>query len=389
MENDVLRFIYGGQQSFSEVSPIQVHINQFYGIEINDFAVAVAQAALWIAESQMMNATREIVQINDDFLPLKSAAHIVEGNSLRRDWNTVIPATELNYIMGNPPFVGASKMSAVQKQENIAVIGKTKKLVSSIDYVGGWYYKLADYIKDTNIEAALVSTNSITQGEQVGPLWKELLDDKGIKINFAHRTFIWDSQANEKAHVHCVIIGVSLHNKECIIFDGNHQIKAKNINPYLLDAGNYFIESHSTSICGAPALTKGNQATDDGNFILSEDEYQSFISKDENSRKYIKRFIGAKDFINNNEIRYCLWLKDVPSSVYRKNNDVMDRIKRIKEFRLASSAKPTRDFAERPYQFFSSPQELNKNYLVVPRVSSERRKYIPIGFRYVKNSSNI
>ncbi len=380
LENDALFEETHGQMMLGATDVIQVGISQFYGIEINDFAVTVAKTALWIAESQMMQETEELMQITLDFLPLKSYANIMEANALRIDWKSVVPKEKLSYIMGNPPFVGSSMMNKEQKQQAVEIFGNIK-LSNSIDYVGAWYFKACDLMKETNIKAALVSTNSITQGEQVAPLWGTLFERFPIHIDFAHKTFRWDSEANLKAHVHCVIIGFSLGEIPPVrrIFDNDRFITAENINAYLVDAPNVFITSRSKPICAVPKMTKGNQPTDGGNFILSETEKEELIQKDSSIACCIRRYIGAKDFLNNNEVRYCLWLKDVSPSVYRHNKEIQRRLAAIKEMRANSTAAPTRKFAEKPYLFFSTPQT-DANYLIIPRHSSENRRYIPIGF---------
>ena len=382
LENEALRIIFDGNRVIGEFAdPIKVSINQFYGIEINDFACSVAQTALWIAESQMMKETEDIAGFNLDPLPLKTYTNIHEGNALRMDWNEVIPAAELNYIMGNPPFVGANNMSVEQKNDAVAIYGKIK-LSNSIDYVGAWYHKAAMMMTDNPIiKAALVSTNSITQGEQVSPLWQPLFDRYDIHIDFAHRTFQWDSEASLKAHVHCVIIGFSKVNiTEKFIYTGKEKLRASNINPYLLDAPNELIVSQGSPLCDVPKMTHGNMPIDGGNLILSEEEREEILKKDPDMASYIKRFVGAQDFLNNNVIRYCLWLKGVPPSAYAKNHDVMARLEKVRETRLASSAAPTRKAADTPYQFFSSPQT-ELPYLCVPEVSSGNRTYIPFGFK--------
>lgn len=381
LENEALKLIRDdGQIAIDFGDVIKVSIGQFYGIEINDFAVTVAKTALWIAESQMMKETEEILNRNLDFLPLKSYANIVEGNALRIDWESVVPKDRLDYIMGNPPFVGASMMTKQQKEEAVAIFGKIK-LSNSIDYVGAWYYKASELVTDTNIKVALVSTNSITQGEQVAPLWGTLFERFHIHIDFAYRTFRWDSEASLKAHVHCVIIGFShaenRTNKR--IYSGDRFSVVQNINPYLIDAPDVFIQSRGTPICSVPKMTKGNQPTDDGNFILSEEERRVLLDNDPSVAPCVRRYIGAKDFLNNNEVRYCLWLKGINPAIYRGNKEIMRRLRAIQEFRENSSAQPTRKSAERPYLFFSTPQT-DTNYLIIPRHSSENRKYIPISF---------
>lgn len=380
LENEVLR-CSTDQISMDLDGIIQVSIGQFYGVEINDFAVTVAKTALWIAESQMMKETEDVVHMSLDFLPLKSYANITEGNALRLDWESVVPKQELNYIMGNPPFVGASMMTKTQKDEAVAVFGKGKR-VNSIDYVGAWYHKAAALMQGTNARAAFVSTNSITQGEQVAPLWEKLLNQYHVHIDFAHRTFKWNSEAKEKAAVHCVIIGFSIAGNtqpKYIYTNGVASQPAKNINPYLIDAPDVLISSRGAALCAVPRMTKGNQPSDGGNLILSQEERDALIAKDESIAPCVRRYVGSKDFINNDEVRYCLWLKGVSPALYRKNAEVMRRLEAVKQMRLASSAAPTRALAEKPYLFFSTPQT-DSNYLCIPEVSSERRRYIPIGF---------
>ncbi len=381
LENEVLSLLFKDQIVMGMLNPIQVSIHQFYGIEINDFAATVAKTALWIAESQMMKETEDVVHMSLDFLPLKTYANITEGNALRLDWETIVPKTNLNYIMGNPPFVGSSMMTKVQKEEAIAVFGKGKR-VNSIDYVGAWYHKAAALIKNTEIKVAFVSTNSITQGEQVSPLWEKLLNTYGIHIDFAYRTFKWNSEAKEKAAVHCVIIGFSnTHNTQpkYIYTSGTTGQEVQNINPYLVDAPDILIMSRGSALCKVPRMTAGNKPSDGGNLILSQTERDDLIARDASIAPCVRRYVGSKDFINHDEIRYCLWLKDVSPTVYRKNTEVMRRLEAVRQMRLASSAAPTRALADKPYLFFSTPQT-DSNYLCIPEVSSERRRYIPIGF---------
>ena len=375
LENRVIGLLNRDQIVLDMGNPIQVSIGQFYGIEINDFAVTVAKTALWIAESQTMKETENVVHMALDFLPLKSYANITEGNALRLDW----PKTD--YIMGNPPFVGASMMTKVQKDEAVAIFGKGKR-VNSIDYVGAWYHKAAALMQNTPIQAAFVSTNSITQGEQVAPLWSKLIQDYKIHIDFAYRTFKWNSEAKEKAAVHCVIIGFSSvqNQRPKHIYTGSTAPQeAQNINPYLIDAPNVFLTARNTPICAAPPISYGNKPSDGGNLILSQEERDALIAKDKSIEPCIRRYVGAKDFINNSEVRYCLWLKGVSPAIYRKNAEVMRRLEAVRKMRLDSSAAPTRALAEKPYLFFSTPQTDN-DYLCIPEVSSERRRYIPIGF---------
>lgn len=381
LENEVIRERYHGQTMIGEfLNPIKVSIQQFYGIEINDFAVTVATTALWISEAQMLAETERIIHQDITFLPLKSYTNIHEGNALRTDWETIVPKERLNYIIGNPPFVGASMMSAEQKKDAVEIFGNIK-LSNSIDYVGAWYFKAAQLINsNTHIHAALVSTNSICQGEQTAALWEPLYKQYGIKINFAHRTFRWDSEASLKAHVHCVIVGFGKDNNvRKDIFDGERRIHANNINAYLVDAPDVFIESRSMPICDVPKMTKGNQPSDGGNLVLTEEDRLNFIQNDPSIECCIRRYIGARDYLNNNEIRYCLWLRNIPFELFSKNKDVYERIKRVREMRAVSTAAPTRAAADKPHLFFSMPQT-DEDYLIIPRVSSEKRRYIPIGF---------
>ena len=385
LENEVISVLYLGQSVIGDFeNPIKVNIHQFYGIEINDFAVSVATTALWIAEQQMLQETAKIASFNINALPLKAYHNIKEGNALRMEWKNLTPALSQGegvYIMGNPPFVGASMMSAEQKEDAVAIFGKVK-LSNSIDFVGAWYHLAAKMMsQNTLIKAALVSTNSITQGEQVAALWQPLFDRYGIHIDFAYRTFRWDSEADIKAHVHCVIIGFSIsgNNAKRLYLSNSQTFPASNINPYLIDAPDVFIESRSTPICNVPKLTKGNQPSDGGNLILSEEERAAFIKNDPSIECCIRRYVGAKDYLNNNEIRYCLWLRNIPLSVYVKNKDIYQRLEAVREMRAASTAAPTRQAANKPALFFSMPQT-ESTYMVIPRVSSERRRYIPIGF---------
>ena len=382
LENKILAELMKQQINFAtgDLSPIQIKISQFFGIEINDFAVAVAKTALWIAEAQMWNETQKIVQNLDDFLPLENYENIIEANALKIDWATVVKPDELNFIMGNPPFVGASMMTKEQKTEAVAVFEKVPR-ANSIDYVGAWYHKAAKFIQGTEIKAAFVSTNSITQGEQVAPLWKKLFEDFKIHFDFAWRTFKWSSEANEKAHVHCIIIGFSQAKNDSakIIFDGENKIEARNINAYLVDAPDIFVEARSKPLCDVPICTMGNKPSDGGNLILSQDERDELIKNDPKIACCVRRYVGAKDFIRNDEVRYCLWLKDVPPSVYAHNREIMRRLEEVRKMRAASTAKPTRTAAEWPYKFFSTPQP-DTLCLCIPRVSSERRKYIPMAF---------
>ena len=289
----------------ADFNPIQVSIGQFYGIEINDFAVTVAKTALWIAESQMMKETEEIVHMHLDFLPLTSYANIVEGNALRIDWETVVSKAKLNYVMGNPPFVGYSLQSKAQKEDILCIYvdekGKPYKTAGKIDYVAGWYFKASQMMVGTSIRTAFVSTNSITQGEQVAGVWKPLYDRFGIHIDFAHRTFRWDSEASLKAHVHCVIVGFSVaeNNAPKLLFTSDRVQTVANINAYLIDAPTVFIDSRNKPICNVPAMTTGNRPADGGHLIIEAEDYEDFIAAEPEAEKYIKKLVGSTEFINN------------------------------------------------------------------------------------------
>ncbi|MDD6318306.1 MAG: hypothetical protein PUA61_05615 [Succinatimonas hippei] len=381
LENEVLNLLGGGTLDLftwqQELSPVKVSISQFHGIEINDFAVSVAKTALWIAESQMLDETARIVGHHIDFLPLKTYTSIVEGNALRVDWNSVLPASECSYIMGNPPFLGARTMGADQKAD-LAEQWPDVKNIGNLDYVGGWYFKADEYTKGSDIRSALVSTNSISQGEQVAILWKKLAAD-GIVINFACRTFIWNNEAADKAHVHCVIIGFSRDKSSPKhIYDGDVMIETSHINGYLMDANDVFIESRSKPLCDVPEIWIGNKPIDGGNYLFTKDEMDEFIAKEPKSKPYFHNWLGAEEFLNGKE-RYCLWLGDCNPAELIKMPKCVERVRKVKEFRLASKSAGTRKIADKPTRFHVENMP-KTNYIVIPEVSSERRPYIPMGY---------
>ncbi len=379
LENEALKLVTNGQILFDIGDIIKVSIGQFYGIEINDFAVTVAKTALWIAESQMMKETEEIVSTNLDFLPLKSYANIVEGNALRVDWETVVPKEKLNYIMGNPPFVGARLMSKEQKVELMSVFGEDWKNAGNLDYVSCWYKKASELMKGTYIRTALVSTNSVSQGESVAILWKPLFDS-GIHIDFAYRTFRWDSEASIKAHVHCVIIGFSCmpSDRPKVIFSAERPLVVDNINGYLVDANNVFIENRSAPLCNVPSIAMGNQPIDDGNYLFSLEEKAEFVKKEPLSEKWFKPWYGAQEFINQ-EPRYCLWLGQCSPNELRKMPECLKRVQAVREFRLTSKRTATLKLADTPTRFQTENMPVGK-FVVIPEVSSEKRKYVPMGY---------
>ena len=379
LENEALLLCTGGQMLLDFGDVIKVSIGQFYGIEINDFAVTVAKTALWIAESQMMKETEEIMNTNLDFLPLKSYANIVEGNALRTDWETVVPKDKLDYIMGNPPFVGARLMGKEQKDDLFDVFGAKWKNAGNLDYVSCWYKKAFDLMKGTHIRTALVSTNSVSQGESVAILWKPLFED-GVHIDFAHRTFRWDSEASIKAHVHCVIIGFSIapFYKAKVIYSAERPLIVDNINAYLVDADNVFVESRTNPLCDIPKIGIGNKPIDGGFYLFTEQEKNEFIKKEPQAEKWFRPWIGSHEFINR-YFRYCLWLGECPPNELRKMPECLKRVQAVRDYRLSSPSTGTVKLADTPTRFHveNMPQG---NYIVVPEVSSERRKYIPMGF---------
>ena len=386
LENKILVKLSHGQVTMysASESPIQVSISQFYGIEINDFAVTVAKTALWIAESQMMKETEKILLVPLEFLPLKTNAFIVEGNALRVDWESVVPKSKLNYIMGNPPFVGYSLQSKEQKSDILSIYvdekGKPYKTAGKIDYVAGWYYKAAKLMQNTQIRTAFVSTNSITQGEQVAGVWKPLFEQFGIHIDFAYQTFRWDSEASAKAHVHCVIVGfsVAVNTNSKKLFIGDKLHLSNNINAYLMDAPNVFIESRNTPLNGVLSMSSGGKPVEGGYYIFTDDEKNAFLKKEPSAQTYFRKFVGSDDFING-YTRWCLWLHDVSPSDIRKLPECMKRVNSVHDYRLESKKAATRAAAATPMSFMEIKRPVGK-FLIVPEVSSQRRKYVPLGF---------
>ena len=379
LENEVIKLYMGDAVAFDIGQDlVKVKLNQFYGIEINDFAVSVAKTALWIAESQMLEETKDIVFANIDFLPLKSYTNIVEGNALEIDWETVVPKNKLSYIIGNPPFIGANGVSKSQKKELLDIFG-AKSNAGILDYVCGWYAKSADFIKETQTRCAFVSTNSITQGEQVSILWTYLLE-REICINFAYKSFIWNSEAKDKAKVHCVIIGFSTQrNSKNILFENDTKYIVKSISPYLIEGDMIFVGRQNNPICKVEKISKGSQPTDNGNLIIeNQTEYDELVSENEMTVKYIQKLVGAKEFINNSN-RWCLWLKNASPKELSKMPLVLKRLENVKKFRQSSRKEATRKFADTP-TLFQEDRHPNGNYLIIPSHSSENRRYIPIGF---------
>lgn len=380
LENKVIRQIlacdkdnFAGQIVLGvAVNPVKVSISQFYGIEINDFAVTVGRTALWIAESQMLHETEEIIHMNLDFLPLKTNAYIQEGNALEIDWNDVISVHELSYIIGNPPFVGFTYMSDEQKSDMELIFPGIKNL----DFVAAWYKKASDYIKGTFVECAFVSTNSITQGETVARLWS-LLD---VKINFAYKTFVWGSEAKIKAQVHCVIIGFATFSRKVKkLYTGDNYKIVDNINAYLCDAPDILIDSRNKPLCDVSKMIYGNKPADGGYLIIEDEDYEDFIKREPQAKKYIRPLLGAVEYLHNKK-RWCLWLKGVAPTEIKSCPLVYDRVKKCKEAREGSKAAGIRKFAQTPTLFAQITQPDNKDYIIIPRTSSEKRRYVPMGF---------
>lgn len=364
---------------FEEMNPVKVSIQQFYGIEINDFAVTVATTALWISEAQMLRETEKIIRRDIEFLPLKSYTNIREGNALRIDWQSVVPKERLNYIIGNPPFVGKKEQTKEQKEDLTNLFDKKAKGIGNIDYVAGWYKKALNTIYKTNTKVAFVSTNSITQGEQVPILWRELYK-QDINIIFARRTFRWDSEASEKAHVHCVIIGFvsGSYKNEKYIYDGEAVKRVNEINPYLVAGSPLFIDKREKPICNVPEILYGSMPIDDGHLILEREDVDTLLRESADNAKFIRKYAGGAEIINNRE-RWCLWLQGFSPDDLRKSPIVCHRVQQTREFRESSRRPQTLKLAQTPW-LFGEIRQPDTNMLVVPKVSSERRRYIPIAF---------
>ena len=434
LENEVIRERYHGQAflGFEEVNPIKVSIQQFYGIEINDFAVTVATTALWISEAQMLRETEKIIRHDIDFLPLKSYSNIREGNALRMDWDMIEVTTDIptihaknvhlivepepqfaseesagyediniithrfdgkampfktqryevhyDYIMGNPPFIGARQMNSEQKKDVISIFGERWKNVGNLDYVCCWYRKAWNLIKHSDAKSAFVSTNSICQGEQVSNLWQPLMED-GLHIDFAYRTFRWDSESSQKAKVHCVIVGFSKDDykeRECLLYENDKMTKVSHINAYLMDAPDVFIGSRPRPLCDVPRIGIGNKPIDGGNYLFTNEEMNEFIKKEPKSAQYFKPWYGSEEFIHQKP-RYCLWLGDCSPAELRQMPHCMKRIEAVRNMRLASSSAGTRKLADRPTRFHVENMP-DTNFIIIPSVSSEKRRYIPMGF---------
>ncbi|MGL6225502.1 MAG: class I SAM-dependent DNA methyltransferase [Thermoguttaceae bacterium] len=377
LELEILKMKLGRirQKRLDISSLLKVSIEQFYGIEIEDFPCEVARVGMWLADHQMNLLVAEEFGQYFARLPLIKSATIIHGNALRIDWESLVPKDELSYIMGNPPYVGFTYMNTAQKEDMMTIFPKTKNL----DYVSAWYMKTADYVQNTRVECAFVSTNSICQGETLAALWKKVLN-KNISVNFAYRPFRWSNEAKGKAAVHCVIIGFAVFpKKEKVLFDGERKTVASHINPYLIDAPDIMVESRSTPLCDVPHMVYGNKPADGGHLIIEAEDYDTFVVAEPTAIKYIKCLMGADEYLNNKK-RYCLWFVGVSPLELRKMPKVMERIDQCRQSRQSSIAVAIRKFAETPALFAQVTQPAGVDYIVVPRTSSERRKYIPIGF---------
>ncbi len=386
LENKCLKLMLGGNEEQGMLTElfgynfVKVHIQQFYGIEINDFACVVAKTALWIAECQMLQETNSITNSAAKFLPLDNYTNIIEGNALRIDWGNVVPKSELNYIIGNPPFVGSKYSTEEQKKDMDFVFQDIKTNYRTLDFVSCWYVKAARLIENTQIKVALVSTNSITQGEQVAILWKPLFEIFKIKFDFAWKTFQWDSEANLKAHVHCIIIGFSyksVKTEKYLFLNDKQYNTVKNINGYLVEAADIVIESRNKPLCNILPMVAPNKPCDYNHLKIEPEEYELFKKKEPEALPWIKRMVGAQEFINNKE-RYCLWLVNCSPKELIKMPMVMERVDKCREARLKANTAESLKLADKPTLF---REQLNPdNYLLIPCVSSENRRYVPIGF---------
>ena len=381
LENEVIRERYHGQMMMGEfLNPVKVSIQQFYGIEINDFAVTVATTALWISEAQMLSETERIMHQIIDFLPLKSYANIVEGNALRIDWESVVPKEKLNYIMGNPPFVGQA-MRSKEQTEDLKEVFAPSKDYGKLDYVTGWFKKAAELIKGTSTEAAFVSSNSICQGEMVNLFWQQLLT-KGLLINFAHTTFQWTSEAKTKAAVMCAIVGFSYKGRaQKMLFNGDKYELVEHINGYLKAAPDVYITNRSQSINeGLAKVVQGSPPADDGRLLFSKEEREVMVNKYPELVDVLLPFVGSREFINDiGFTRYCLWLVGKRPADYAHIPELTERFNYVSEYRLKSPVDRIQKTANKPYLFTQNRQPVT-DYLFIPRVSSSTRRYIPVGF---------
>lgn len=384
LELEVLKILYKDGQLITDIKEIMhVEVDQFYGIEYDEFPVRIAEVAMWLMDHQMNLLVSEAFGLYYARLPLNKSASIVHGNALRVDWEQVVPKTELSYILGNPPFYGKQLQTKEQKIDMKNIFSAVKG-AGVLDYVTAWYIKAASYIQNTKIRVAFVSTNSISQGEQTGILWNELFNKYVIKIHFAHRTFNWKNEAKGNAAVHVVIIGFSnydIKDKWLWYYENingePHQIKVKNINPYLVEGNDIVVLKRRNPICNVSEISFGNMPLDGGNLIINDEDLDEFLKQEPLAKEYILPLISAREFLSKKN-RCCLWLEDIKPSELRKMPKVLGRVEAVKQFRLSSVASSTQKHAATPTLF--RDRNRPKTFIVVPRVSSENRKYIPMGF---------
>ncbi len=387
LELAVLKLKFGTQteMKLDEVNKLsRVDVDQMFGIEIEEFPARIAEVALWLTDHQ---ANTELsIAFTQRFIriPLRKSPHLHVGNALRMDWKQVLAPEKCSYVLGNPPFVGKHYQKPEQRADMVHVFRDFKN-TGDIDFVVAWFYRAAEYIQGTKVRVGFVATNSISQGEQVPLVWGILFEKFRVKIQFAHRTFAWESEARGKAHVHCVIVGFGLENppaKRLWDYDSDEEHPTvqvvPNISPYLTPGVDLFVTKRQEPLCGGPDMRCGNKPTDDGNFILTEEEKPEFLKREPGAKKFLRRFTGSEEFINGN-MRWCLWLQDATPAEIRSLPAVHERVKAVREFRLKSTAKPTQKAADRANEFFYISQPTT-NYILIPEVSSERRKFIPIGF---------
>ena len=385
LELEVLRELFGRQHEFTlaEINKLsQVDVDQFYGIEIGEWPVRIAEVALWLMDHQMNQELTEAFGQRYRRLPLRSTPHIVCGNALRLDWKKILSPDKCSYVLGNPPFVGKQFQTVEQKQEMEDICGKAKG-GGVLDYVTAWYFKAGEYVQKTLIRVGFVSTNSISQGEQVGILWNEIFSRYHLKIQFAHRTFAWESEAHGKAHVHVVIIGFGAFdtpNKRIYDYDGEAVtvITAKNISPYLVEGSDFAITNRSNPICNVPEIVFGSMPNDGGYLLFTPFTRETFLKQQPDAAKFLRRFVGAEEFLNGIE-RWCLWLHGENPGEFRKMRAVMDCVEAVETHRKNSTRETTKKLASAA-AYFAEIRQPDCSYLLIPSVSSERRPYIPIGF---------
>ena len=385
IEIEILKLLHPGTQRELDVQHLSlIDVDAFFGIEISEWPALIAEVAMWLMDHQMN------IQLSEAFgqyfvrLPLKKSPTIVCGNALRLDWKKILPPEKCSYVLGNPPFGGKQFGNAEQKADMEIVCGNVKG-GGVLDYVTAWYFKAAKYIQNTRIQVGFVSTNSISQGEQVGILWNELFNRYHLKIHFAHRTFAWASEARGKAHVHVVIIGFGAFDtdtKRIYDYDADtgqaHVTPAKNISPYLIEGSDVVVLSRSTPLSPVPEIVFGNMPNDGGNLLLTDSERNDLLKKEPDARKFIRPFLGSQEFINGTQ-RWCLWLEDAPPAEMRALPEVMKRVEAVKRHRLESPRKTTRGLAKAP-MLFGEIRQPSEKYLTIPKTSSEHRAYIPMAF---------